>query len=312
MNPSLLSLLIAAGFVICWSSGFVGGKLATQADLPVLALFAWRFLLASLLVGLWCRLLRNALPVWRDVIREAAIGSLTMGGYLLGIIMALSLGVSTGVTALIAALQPLLAATLAGRWLNERLGNRGWMGMAVASTGVLISVLDDIEHGSGAPLWAYTLPLLSVVSVTLGSILAVRWKTQTPISTTLLTQLLAATGIFMLAALIEGGGVIPLPTADPLSVTAIGWLVILSSLGGYGFFVASLRRLGVTLTSTLVYLTPAVTLLWAAAMFQERPGLNGIVGMAIVGAGVGLAIHSARRSDPRHHDPGAPHAPQTW
>ncbi|PXX96705.1 EamA family transporter [Halomonas sp. LBP4] len=312
MPPILLTPLIAMGFVVCWSSGFVGGRLAIEADTPVLALFAWRFLLAGLLVGLYWRLRRPGRLACRDVLREMAIGGLTMGGYLLGVILAIQLGVSAGVTALITALQPLLAAALAGPWLGERLAPRGWAGMAIATLGMLLYVADDIERGSGAPLWAYLLPLGSVVAVTLGSLLAVRWTTAMPISATLLFQLLAATAIFTLAALIAGGGVLAFPAADLPSVTAIGWLIVLSSLGGYGFFVASLRRLGVTLTSTLVYLTPAVTLLWAAAMFGERPGGQGIIGMGIAIAGVGLTIRSVDTSGPRRHDRGARPGPRTW
>ncbi|PMR75696.1 DMT family transporter [Billgrantia endophytica] len=297
MRPSWLSFLVAFGFVVCWSSGFVGGRLATEAETPVLALFAWRFLLASLLVGLWWRWRWSGPLAHRDVLREMAVGSLTMGGYLLGVILAIEQGVSTGVTALITALQPLLAAALAGRWLGERLAPRGWVGMMVAMLGVVVYVVDDIEHGGSAPLWAYVLPLGSVVAVTLGSLLSVRWATTMPLSATLATQLLAATGIFTLAALIDGRGALPFPNG-PLSITAIGWLVVLSSLGGYGFFVASLRRFGVTPTSALVYLTPAVTLLWAAAMFGERPSIQGIVGMGIAIAGAGLAMRGALCSDP--------------
>ncbi|PMR68056.1 EamA family transporter [Halomonas heilongjiangensis] len=306
------SLLVAIGFVVCWSSGFVGGRLAIEADTPVLALFAWRFLLASLLVGLYWRLRGTGRLARRDVLREMAIGSLTMGGYLLGVILAIQLGVSAGVTALITALQPLLAAALAGPWLGERLATRGWVGMAIATLGMMQYVADDLGRGGGAPPWAYLLPLGSVVAVTLGSLLAVRWATAMPISATLLSQLLAATGIFTLAALIAGGGTLALPAADLPSITALGWLIVLSSLGGYGCFVASLRRLGVTLTSTLVYLTPAVTLLWAAAMFGEHPGEQGIIGMGIAIAGVGLAIRCVDTSGPRHHDRGARRGPRTW
>ncbi|WP_181870053.1 DMT family transporter [Halomonas sp. DQ26W] len=311
MRASWVSPLIAMGFVVCWSSGFVGGRLATEADTPVLSLFAWRFLLASLLVALWWRLVGGVRLAQRDVVREMAVGSLTMGGYLLGVILALEQGVSTGVTALITALQPLLAASLAGPWLGERLSARGWAGMAIATLGVLLYVVDDIEHGGGsAPLWAYALPLGSVVAVTLGSLLAVRWATAMPLAATLMVQLFAATGIFTLAAMIVAGGAPALPT-DRLSISAIGWLVVLSSLGGYGFFVASLRRLGVTLTSSLVYLTPAVTLLWAAAMFGEQPSAQGIAGMAIAIAGAGLAMHSVDTAGPRPRAPIARHEPRT-
>lgn len=312
MAQRALSLWIAAGFVVCWSSGFIGGRLASAVDTPVLSLFAWRFLCASLLVGLWCRLTMGALPPARDWRREMLVGSLTMGGYLLGVILALDHGVSAGVTALIAALQPLLAASVAGRWLGERLGPLGWLGMALATLGVALCVGDDMQRALGAPWWAYLLPLLSVVSVTLGSVLAVRQASTMPLPAALLAQLLAATGIFLLAALVAGRGTLSPPTLDPAFLATLGWLVVLSSLGGYGFFVASLRRLGVTLTSALVHLTPAVTLAWAAAMFDERLGPIGLTGMALAGVGAGLAIRSAGRSGPTRRGPDVRHAPRTW
>ncbi|MBA2779789.1 DMT family transporter [Halomonas kenyensis] len=312
MPAQVLSLLIATGFVVGWSSGFVGGRLASELDTPVLSLFAWRFLLAALVVALWCRLALGALPKAREMGREMLVGSLTMGGYLLGVILAIDLGVSVGVTALIAALQPLLAAALAGRWLGERLSVHGWLGMGLATLGVALCVGDDMQRTLSASGWAYLLPLLSVVSVTLGSLLAVRGKPALPLPAALLAQLLAAGGIFLLAALVAGGGQLRPPGVEPAVLMAMGWLVVLSSLGGYGFFVASLRRLGVTQTAALVHLTPGVTLLWAAAMFGERLGPAGLAGLALAGAGASLAIRSARRSDPTRRDPGARHAPRTW
>ena len=294
MLTKLISPLVALGFVVCWSSGFVGGRLAVDSPLPVLALFAWRFLIASLIAGLWWGV-RNPGPLdRRDLLTEFGIGSLTMGGYLLGVILAIEMGVSVGVTALIAALQPMLAAVLAGPWLGERLSPIGWAGMAVATGGVALCVVDDLGKGSDVPFWAYALPLLSVMSVTLGSLFAVHRSAALHMSATLTVQLMAATGVFAVAALIAGRGEIPQPTAELATWASITWLILLSSFGGYGFFVASLRRLGVTTTSTLVYLTPPVTLVWAAVMFGERPGAEGILGMAVALAGVGLAMAGVR------------------
>lgn len=312
MPNRIISLAIAAGFVVCWSSGFVGGRLATQADMPVLTLFVWRFLLAGLLVGAWWRLTSRRPVSGGEVRYEMLIGSLTMGGYLLGVILALEFGVSAGVTALIAALQPLLAAAVAGPLLGERLGRRGWTGMTLALAGAALCVGDDLGGEHPAPIWAYALPLLSVASVTLGSVLSVRRAPTLPLPAALLAQLTAAAGIFLVAALLAEGGKLTPPAPEPLTLGALAWLVVLSSLGGYGFFVASLRRFGVTLTSALVHLTPGVTLLWAAAMFAEHPGPAGIAGMTLAGAGALLAIRSARRSGPTRRDPGAHRAPRTW
>jgi len=290
MSLSFSSALIAAGFVICWSSGFIGGELATQSPVPVLALFAWRFLFAFALAGLGWWLLRSQRPQLGALVKEAIVGCLTVGGYLLGVILALDQGVSTSLTALIAALQPLLAAALAGPWLGERLSKQGWLGMGVASSGVLLCVASDMQLNPGTPLWAYSLPLFAVLSVTLGSLLANHWSTGTAILPTLTVQLLGATFLFTAAALIAaqpGSTTVPF---DKSSLGALGWLIALSTFGGYGFFVSSLRRLGVTRTSTLVYLTPALTLIWAAWLFDEYPGTWGLAGVTVVSLGVGITL----------------------
>ncbi|MFG1497466.1 DMT family transporter [Saccharospirillum sp. HFRX-1] len=290
MSLSFSSALIAAGFVICWSSGFIGGELATQSPVPVLALFAWRFLFAFALAALGWLLLSSQRPQLAALLKEAVIGCLTVGGYLLGVILALDQGVSTSLTALIAALQPLLAAALAGPWLGERLSKQGWLGMGIASIGVLLCVASELQLNPGTPLWAYSLPLLAVLSVTLGSLLAHHWSTGTAMLPTLTVQLLGATLLFTAAALIAaqpGSTTVPF---DNSSLAALGWLIVLSTFGGYGFFVSSLRRLGVTRTSTLVYLTPAVTLIWAAWLFDEYPGVWGLVGVMVVSLGVGITL----------------------
>lgn len=296
MPPHLLSPLIAAGFVVCWSSGFIGGRLALESTMPVLALFVWRFALATLAVALVWALWTRVRVGWSDLLKEAGIGSLTMGGYLLGVTLAIQAGVSAGVTALIAAMQPLLAAALAGYWLGESMSPRGWVGMAIATAGVVLCVADDMGSGAGVSYWAYTLPLLSVLSVTLGSVLAVRWSTATPMVPTLAAQLLAATVVFAVATLVMDSGGEWAFNLDSATVGAVVWLIVLSSLGGYGFFVASLRRLGVTATSTLVYLTPPVTMVWAALMFGENPGAGGVAGMAVAIAGVVMAMVPAGTS----------------
>ncbi|MHB0774756.1 DMT family transporter [Halomonas sp. WWR20] len=290
MAASLVSLLVALGFVVCWSSGFIGGRLAVEAALPPMALFAWRFALATLLAALWWQALGTRSASRRGLLVEAGIGSLTMGGYLLGVMLAIQAGVGTSVTALITALQPLLAAGLASLLLSERSGGLRWLGMAIASAGVVLCVADDFDAQGGAPLWTYGLPLLSVVAVTLGSVLAARYPTALAMDATLSAQLAAATGVFAVAALIESHGRVPLPTLDLPTLTAIAWLVFFSSLGGYGFFVACLRRFGVNLTSTLVYLTPPVTMAWAAMMFGDMPGAPGILGMLLASVGVGVAL----------------------
>lgn len=339
-HPNLLplgGLAVALGFVVCWSSGFVGSRLGVELDTPVLALYAWRFALATLLVGAWWRLRaqrqgRQGIAP-RDLAADALVGSLTVGGYLLAMLMAIEQGVSAGLASLIGALQPLAAITLAGWWLGERSRPLQWLGMLVATLGAGLSVLDDMQGVGGAPAWSYGLPILAVVAVTLGSVMAARRPTTLPLEARLTAQLGAATVVFFAAAWgLDEGRVAPPPlTTD--SVMALVWLIVLATFGGYGFFNASLERFGVGRSAALIALTPAATLGWTALMFGELPGWLGAIGMALgllgaIGAllagrcttrhGPGAARLSrgvrpyAGRSGPRRRAPAARHALRTW
>jgi drug/metabolite transporter (DMT)-like permease len=339
-HPSLLplgGLAVAIGFVVCWSSGFVGSRLGVELDTPVLALYAWRFALATLLAGGWWYLRarrhdrQSVAP--RDLAADALVGSLTMGVYLLTMLLAIEQGVSAGLASLIGALQPLAAITLAGWWLGERSRPLQWLGMMVATLGAGLSVLDDMQGVGGAPAWSYGLPILAVVAVTLGSVMAARRPTSLPLEARLTAQLGAATLVFFAAAWgLDEGRVAPPPlTTD--SVMALVWLIVLATFGGYGFFNASLQRFGVGRSAALIALTPAATLGWTALMFHELPGWLGTLGMALgllgaVGAllagrrptrpGQGAAKVSrgvrpyAGRSGPRRRAPAARRAPRTW
>ncbi|MBS9404641.1 DMT family transporter [Halomonas sp. TRM85114] len=340
-HPSLLPLgclAVAIGFVVCWSSGFVGSRLGVELDTPVLALYAWRFALATLLVAGWwiLRARRNGRQIVAplDLAADALVGSLTVGVYLLAMLLAIEQGVSTGLASLIGALQPLAAITLAGWWLGERSRPLQWLGMTVATLGAGLSVLDDMQGVGGAPAWSYGLPLLAVVAVTLGSVMTARRPTSLPLEARLTAQLAAATVVFFAAAWgLDEGRVAPPPlTTD--SVMALVWLIVLATFGGYGFFNASLQRFGVGRSAALIALTPAATLGWTALMFGELPGWLGTFGMTLGLLGAIVALLAGRRqspsghkttttasrrvrpyagrSGPRRRAPAARHAPRTW
>jgi drug/metabolite transporter (DMT)-like permease len=70
---------------------------------------------------------------------------------------------------------------------------------------------------------------------------------------------------------------------------AVGWAILFSTLGGYGFYYLCLMRAGTVRTSSLIYLTPPVTLVWAWAMFGEPMSLYTWAGLLLCLAGVWLA-----------------------
>jgi drug/metabolite transporter (DMT)-like permease len=80
------------------------------------------------------------------------------------------------------------------------------------------------------------------------------------------------------------------PSSGWLLLLALGPQVIAWLLIGY-----ALPRLPAAETATIVLLQPALTMVWASIIFDERPSTVQIVGAAIVMAGVGaVAIASTR------------------
>ncbi len=102
-------------------------------------------------------------------------------------------------------------------------------------------------------------------------------------------QSAAAAVVFWLLALAEGTAGEPTP---PAFWGAVAWVVVLSSFGGYGTYLYVSRTQGATRASTLLYLTPPTTMLWAAVMFGDRVPPAGLAGLALSAIGVVIALRS--------------------
>ncbi|GAB2791813.1 DMT family transporter [Streptomyces daliensis] len=279
---------VAAGLVVMWSSGFIGAGLGTRyagAD----TLLMWRFLVATaLLGGLWLLLRRRRLPA-RAVAEQSVVGLLSQGVYLGSTVWAVGLGVPPGTSALIAALQPLAAGALSGRLVGETVSRRQWAGLAIGLAGVAMVVRDDLSASAAVQSWAYALPFAGMAGLLAASFLERRARRPLPATDALPLHCLVSALVFTGVALAAGPG----HAAPPVTAgfwLAVAWVVLLSTVGGYGFYWLSLRRDGVTRTSALIYLTPPTTAVWAYAMFGEAPGPLALAGMAVSLAGVVVAV----------------------
>ena len=294
-----------------WSSGFIGARLGTpEASTPTL--MAWRFLLAAglLLVGVF--LLQRRLPGLREIAVQSVVGLLAQGVYLTGVVGAVEFGVTAGTSALVAALQPLLAAALAGPVLGERVSRQQWAGLAVGLVGVTLVVSGDAGAGGDAPLWAYAMPFVGMAGLVAATLVERKENLQkstlqasananpkagseeadaeTPLDVALAIQCAASALLFAALAPFWGG----LEPAGGLHFwAAVAWFVVFSTFGGYGFYWLNLKLSGVARVSSLIYLTPPTTMVWAYLMFGERISPLAFVGLLICFGGVLLANRGA-------------------
>lgn len=278
---------LAAALLVCWSSGFVGVRFANE-EAPVAAILFWRSLVSGLL--LLPLALRGPRLNLRLLGEQALFAFLGMFLYLGGFALAIGYRVPTGLVALMADLVPIAIATLSFPVLGQRLTRGQWLGSAIAMAGVLIVSADALRLGQ-APLLAYALPILGMISFGLSTVLQKRVSvTPMPILQRLCLQCLFAALMFTPVAAFRG------EIAPPMTAHfAIGlaWLVGLATIGGWGIYYLCLRLWSPVRVSAIIYLSPPVTMMWSWILFDEPLTIAMFLGLAITLAGVAL-VSSAR------------------
>jgi len=79
---------------------------------------------------------------------------------------------------------------------------------------------------------------------------------------------------------------------------ALGWLVLVLSVGAIGLLFAMIRHGEASRVASLFFLTPPVTTVMAFLVFGERLPAIALAGLAAAAAGVALVTRGARMARP--------------
>lgn len=280
MQAPWLFPLLSAAMIISWSGGFIGIRFATE-EAAVETMLFWRSLGSGLVLLPFA--LRGPAIGWRDLGREGVFSFLGMFLYLGGFSWAIALRVPTGLVALMADLVPLAIAALAWPMLGQSLTRRQVLGSAIGIAGVVLTSHDALNLGA-APLWAYGLPVLGMVTFGLASVLQKRPSGLTILQRLCLQCLWAAVCFAPFAAL--GGGL--LPPLTWVSLGGIAWLVLVATLASWGIYYLCLRLYPPNRVAAVIYLSPPLTMVWAHLVFAEPLTLAMVAGLVITLGGVAL------------------------
>lgn len=292
LRPSpLLFTALATALVICWSSGFVGIRFATDSATVAQVLFG-RSLFSGLLL-LPLALAYGPRISARALAEQGLYAFLGMFLYLGGFAVAIGRGVPTGLVALMADLVPLGIAILSAPLLAQPLTGRQWLGTGIALVGVLTVSVDALALGT-ASLTAYALPILGMLAFALSTVVQER-RVAIPLTIPqrLALQCLWAAAMFAPFAVWSGGLFPPLTGHYALGML---WLVVMATWGAWLIYYMFLRLYPPAMVSATVYLSPPVTMLWAWALFAEPLTWEMFAGLVVTLVGVALVASGRVRA----------------
>ncbi|WP_216643617.1 DMT family transporter [Spiribacter salilacus] len=275
---------LPGAFVLLWSTGFIGARLADPYIEP-LTLLAIRMVIAASLLAVIALVTRASWPEsLRMALHIAIAGLLVHATYLSGVFIAINLGQAAGVTAILVALQPLLTATLVGPLLGEQVTRWQWLGLILGLLGVIFVISGRIEGGI---ITAGTLAasLFALIGITLGTLYQKRFCSHADLRSGGAIQFAASAIVLIPAALlletqtIEWTGEL---------IFALAWLVLVLSVGAIGLLYTLIRRGDASRVASLFYLAPPFTVLLAWLFFGEQLGPSALLGLAVVVMGVAL------------------------
>jgi len=271
-------------FVFLWSTGFIGAKLGLPYVEPMTFLFL-RFAICVVLFLPLVFLTRTRWPeLPMDWFHIGFSGLLMHGGYLGFVFWAISLGVPAGTSALIVGIQPLVVASLAGLLLSEAVALRQWVGLLLGLCGVFLVVFDKLSLGEGS-ITGIGMCFVALFSISFGTLYQKKFCANMSLKSGNLIQFFVATVYFGIMAwfleerTVEWSGEL---------FFALGWLIIILSLGAVSLLYILLRRGGAASVSSLFYLVPPCTAVVAYLLFGETLGTYSLGGMAVAIAGVAL------------------------
>jgi drug/metabolite transporter (DMT)-like permease len=271
-------------FVLLWSTGFVAAKYGLPYA-PPFTFLLYRFVLVALLMLVVTLATRAPWPRrTADYAHIAVAALLVHGAYLGGVFLALDGGMPAGTSAMLVGLQPILTVFLAFAWLRERVVPRQWGGLLLGLAGVYFVIRHKIDFGGGHN---GLLPSgVALIGISVGTLYQKRHASHVDMRSAAVIQFAACALTYApLAMLLDNR---PVQWA-PEFVFALGWSVVVLSVGAISLLYWLLRHGAASGVARLFYLVPPVTAVEAWLLFGETLDALAVAGMVMIASGVMLA-----------------------
>ena len=268
-------------FVFLWSTGFIGAKFGLPYAEP-LSFLLTRYGLVIALMTVLALVTRAPWPEKaRDWLHIGVSGVLVHAVYLGGVFVAIKHGLPAGVTALVVGMQPLLTAFGAGWLLGEKVSARQWGGLGLGFVSVGMVVSGKLGDGALGPMLIPA--VVALLGITAGTLYQKRYCPKFDLRTGSIIQFVPTALVTAIAvAIFENYRI----EWNGQFIFALGWLVLVLSLGAITLLNLLIRSGSAVNVATLFYLTPPTTALIAFFIFGENLSLTAALGMVVAVSGV--------------------------
>jgi len=293
-------VLIALAVAVVWGVNFVVIHVGLD-HFPPLLFAALRFCLVALALPF---VPRPGVPV-RYVI---AVGVFLSAGQFGLLFLGIDKGMPAGLASLVLQLQAAFTVGLAVLLLKERPRPAQLAGGALALAGIGIIAAG---RASAVPLGALVLTIGAAASWGFGNVATRKAQSPNPLGLLVWSSLVPPLPLFALSAIFERGEAVTLGASG---VLALLYVVVLSTLGGFGAWVWLLRQHSASTVAPFSLLVPVFGIGSAWLFLGEAPSATELLGAGVVLVGlsftVGLTMPRRRReSEPCASHVGLP-APQ--
>ena len=211
--------------------------------------------------------------------------------YLGGVFVAIDLGLPSGLSALIAGLHPVATSVAARVFLREQLSRKQIVGVFLGLVGVCAVVIEKLDAADGGvTTGAMIAMMVSILGLTVGTLVQRAFGKEMPLLRGTATQYLASGVVLAVASGFSEQWQFSLTRYTVFSML---WAVVVLSLGAVLLMMTLLARHTAAKVSSLFFLTPALSTIEGAILFDERLGALALVGLVIAIFGVRLTMQTS-------------------
>jgi drug/metabolite transporter (DMT)-like permease len=271
-------------FIILWSSAFVTTKPIIDNSDPFTAL-AFRFFfvaLGFLIFAIYKK--QKIITTNKNLIQSIFSGVLFHGIYLGGVFYSVSIGMPTGIAALIVTLQPILTNTLAGKFLNEDVSFKQWIGVMLGFLGAGLVLGFDI--GSSLPVIGVISSFVALLAITTSTLWQKKISNNLPLSVSNMYQAIGGCLFHLIIIILFTD---PYINFTSTFLIAMSHQIFLVSFGAFTILMFLIKKNSASKTVAIFFLIPPTTAVMAWLFLNEILNNLDLIGFAVATLGVYIA-----------------------